>query len=72
MAWNWNASGRIDSFQFEKISAKDLNTSLGTLDCLVTGGTITFSYYSDLKVSGTLDVINAKSSMSEEEYLIRI
>ncbi len=72
MAWSWNESGRIDSFYFEKISPKDLNTSLGSLDCLVIGGTINYSYYSDLKVSGELQVINAKSSMSEEEYLIRI
>lgn len=72
MAWDWNSSGRIDSFSFEKISAKDLNTSLGTLDCLVVGGTLHYSYYSELKVSGELEVINASSSMSEEEYLIRI
>lgn len=72
MAWDWNASGRIDSFKFEKISAKDINTSLGTLDCLVTGGRLTYSYYSDLKVSGELEVVNAPSSMSEEEYLIRV
>lgn len=72
MAWSWNRSGRIDNFKFEKISAKNLNTSLGALDCLVTGGTLNYSYYSNTKVSGTLDVVNARSSMSEDEYLIRI
>ena len=72
MAWDWNKSGRIDSFKFEKISTKDLNTSLGYLECLVTGGTLNFSYYSDLKVTGTLEVVNAPSTMSEDEYLIRV
>jgi hypothetical protein len=72
MAWDWNKSGRIDSFRFEKVSAKDLNTSLGALDCLVTGGTINWSYYSSTKVCGYLDVIEARSSMAEDEYLIRV
>lgn len=72
MAWDWNKSGRIDSFKFEKVSAKDINTSLGSLECLVIGGTLNYSYYSDLKVTGTLDVVNAPSSMDEDEYLIRI
>lgn len=72
MSWNWNKSGRVDSFYFEKISAKDINNSLGSLDCAVIGGTLNFSYYSDLKVSGSLEVVNVRSSMSEEEYLIRI
>ena len=72
MAWNWNTSGRVDSFSFEKISSKNLNTSLGSLGCLVTGGTLNYSYYSDLKVSGSLEVINAPSSMAQDQYLIRI
>lgn len=72
MAWDWNRSGRIDQFTFEKISSKNLNTSLGSLECLVIGGTLNYSYYSDLKVSGSLDVINAPSSMSQDQYLIRI
>lgn len=72
MAWDWNKSGRIDSFEFEKISCKDLNTSLGMMECSVVGGTLHYSYYSQLKVSGELEVIDAPSSMSEEEYLIRV
>ena len=72
MTWSWNESGRIDSFEFEKISNTNLNTSLGKLECLVTGGTLTYSYFSDLKVSGSLDIINAPSNMAEQEYLIRI
>lgn len=72
MTWSWNKSGRIDSFTFEKISSKNLNTSLGSLGCLVTGGTLNYSYYSDLKVSGSLEVINAPNSMSQDQYLIRI
>ena len=72
MAWDWNASGRIDDFKFQKVSSKDINTVLGNLECLVTGGTLSFSYYSDLKVTGELTVVNAQSSMAEDEYLIRI
>lgn len=72
MAWNWNESGRIDSFTFEKISPKNLNTSLGKLGCQVVSGTLNYSYYSDLKVSGSLEVVNASSSMSQDQYLIRI
>ena len=72
MAWDWNKSGRVDSFEFEKISCKDLNVSLGSLECSVVKGTLHYSYYSQLKVSGELEVVNAPSSMSEQEYLIRI
>ncbi len=72
MAWDWNQSGRIDTFEFEKVSCTNIDTTLGKLECSVIGGTLTFSYYSDLKVSGTLDVIDAPSSMQEDEYLIRI
>lgn len=72
MAWDWNRSGRIDSFSFDKVSSSNLNTTLGSLGCLVTGGTLNYSYYSDLKVSGSLEVINAPSSMSQDQYLIRI
>ena len=62
----------MDAFEFEKISCKNLNTKLGKLECLVTGGALTYSYNSELKVSGTLDVIDAPSDMAEQEYLIRI
>lgn len=72
MAWNWNQSGRIDSFEFEKVSASNINKTLGTLECLVTGGTLTYNYNSDLKVSGTLNVTNAPANMAEQEYLIRV
>ncbi len=72
MAWDWNQSGRVDHFEFEKVSCKDINTTLGNLECLVTGGTLSFSYNSDLKVTGNLNVIQAPSNMQEQEYLIRI
>ena len=72
MAWSWNQSGRVDSFYFEKISPQNLNVSLGSLECLVTGGTLNYSYYSSLKVSGSLNVVNAPNSMSQDQYLIRI
>lgn len=72
MVWNWNKSGRIDSFEFEKVDNQDINVSLGKLECLVTGGTLTYSYFSDLKVSGSLSVINAPSNMAEDSYLIRV
>lgn len=72
MVWSWNRSGRIDTFEFEKVDNQDINISLGKLECLVTGGTLTYSYFSELKVSGSLDVINAPSNMAEDSYLIRI
>jgi hypothetical protein len=49
-----------------------LNTSLGSLDCQVVGGSLDFSYYSDLKVSGSLDVVNAPGNMATQDYLIRV
>lgn len=70
--WNWNKSGRIDTFEFEKVDNQDINVSLGKLECQVVGGSLTYSYYSDLKVSGTLEVINAPSDMAENDYLIRV
>lgn len=72
MAWDWNKSGRIDDFDFEKVSCKDINNTLGKLECSVTGGTLSYSYNSDLKVSGILQVVDAPSNMQEQEYLIRI
>lgn len=72
MAWDWNKSGRIDSFEFEKIDSRNITKSYGRMECLVTGGTLSYSYYSDLKVSGTLDVVSATSDLSETECMIRV
>ena len=71
MAINFNASGRVDSFEFEKISCKDLNKKIGTLQGVV-GGTLSFGYYTDLQVSGELEVVNVPASMMNDEYLIRV
>ena len=72
MAWNWNESGRIDSYEFEKIAVTNLDKSYGKVDGFITSGTINYSYYSDLKVSGSLEVIAAAPLMQEQEYLIRV
>lgn len=54
---DWKASGRIDSYEFEKIAVNNLSKSLGKITG-VTGGKLTFGYDTELKVSGTLDVVN--------------
>lgn len=69
---DWNASGRIDSFYFEKISNSNLSKSLGELDCKITGGSLTYSLDSDLKVSGTINVVDAPNHLLWDNYLIRI
>ena len=68
---DWNASGRIDSFYFEKIS-NDMKRSLGELDCKVVGGSLTYSLDSDLKVSGVLNVVEAPNSLLWDSFLIRV
>lgn len=52
-------SGRVDHFEFEKIDIHNLNKSLGNIEG-VTGGSLTFDYLTDLKVSGSIDVVGAK------------
>lgn len=54
----YTKSGRIDEFVFEKISVWNLDKSLGEVEGVV-GGSLTFDYYTDLKVSGSLDVAGA-------------
>lgn len=56
---DFTKSGRIDSYEFEKVQVGNIEKSLGRIKG-VTGGTLTFSYYSDLKVSGMLEVIDTK------------
>lgn len=58
MDWK-NSSGRIDNFEFEKIKSNTLGTSLGKLSNVM-GGKLTFEYDSDLKISGSLEVVNTK------------
>ena len=53
---DFTKSGRVDTFEFEKIDPYNLNKSLGKLKG-VTGGTLTFDYNSETKVSGSLNVI---------------
>ena len=71
MGFDWNASGRVDSFRFEKVSCRDITKSLGYLEG-VTGGTLSFDYNSDLKVSGKLALVDQDSDLSEQEFLIRV
>ena len=54
---DWSTPGRIDDFEFIKINPNALGTSPGTIDGVV-GGKLTFDYDSELKVSGSLDVVN--------------
>ena len=54
---DWTTPGRIDSFEFEKIKINNLSKSLGKITG-VTEGTLTFGYDTELKVSGTLTVVN--------------
>ena len=61
-------SGRVDSYEFEKVSVSNIEKSLGKIKG-VTGGTLTFSYYSDLKVSGELEIIDTKQV---ENCLVRV
>ena len=72
MSWDWNRSGRVDTFYFEKINPTNLDDTLGELEGYVTGGSLTFNYDSDTKVSGTLDIINAPYDLSQKSFLIRI
>ena len=72
MSWDWNRSGRIDTFYFEKINPTNLNDCLGELEGYITGGSLTFNYNSDTKVSGTLNIVNAPYDLSEKNFLIRI
>lgn len=51
----WTTSGRVDAFAFEKVAPNNLSKHLGWLEG-VTGGSLTFDYDSDLKVSGSLDI----------------
>ncbi|MGN0038177.1 MAG: hypothetical protein ACI36Y_03450 [Coriobacteriales bacterium] len=71
MAFDWNASGRVDSFRFEKVSCRDINKSLGYLEG-VTGGTLSFDYNSELKVSGKLTLGDMDPQAAEQEHLIRV
>lgn len=52
----WTTSGRIDAFAFEKVAPYDLNKHLGWIEG-VTDGSLTFGYNTDLKVSGSLNIV---------------
>lgn len=52
----WTTAGRIDAFAFEKVAPYDLNKHLGWLEG-VTDGSLTFGFNTDLKVSGSLNVV---------------
>ena len=64
----WTTSGRVDSFEFEIVSPNDFEKSLGYLTG-VKGGSLTFGFDTDLKVSGSLDI---SSSKYIENCVIRI
>lgn len=64
----WTTSGRIDDFAFEKVSPNDFEKSLGYLKG-VTGGSLTFGYSTDLKVSGSIDV---STTSFVESCIIRV
>jgi hypothetical protein len=54
-AIDWGQSGRIDSFEFERIATTNLNKVLGKLEGVV-GGSLSFSYDSSNKLTGSLRV----------------
>lgn len=58
MAFDYLASGRTDEYWYDMVGINDLKV-IGRLNG-VTGGQITWDYDSDLKVSGRLDVADAK------------
>lgn len=64
----WTTSGRVDSYEFELVSANDFEKSLGYLTG-IKGGKLTFGFDTDLKVSGSLEV---SSSKYIENCIIRI
>ena len=51
----WTTSGRVDDFAFEIIAPNNLGKHVDWLEG-VTGGSLTFGYDTDLKVSGSLNV----------------
>jgi len=64
----WTTSGRVDTFEYEMVSPNDFNKSLGFLSGVI-GGKLTFGFNTDLKVSGSLDVLTTKII---ENCIIRI
>lgn len=55
----WTTSGRLDVFKFERVAVNNYEKSLGYLDGVI-GGSLTFGYNTDLKVSGSLDISATK------------
>lgn len=55
----WTTSGRVDSFEFEIVAANNFEKHIGYLTG-VTGGSLTFGFDTDLKVSGSLEVSSPK------------
>lgn len=73
-SFDWNKSGRVDTFVFEKIKPerdKQLNTVIGKLEG-VKAGTLSFSQDSETIVSGTLEVVDQESNLAEQNFLIRV
>lgn len=67
MAWSWTETGRIDSFEFEKIPIGSVNGKpTGKLEG-VEGGQLSWKYDSELKVSGSLNV--SKTPMIQNCYI---
>ena len=55
----WTTSGRVDDYMFEIVAPNDLGKHVGWLEG-VTGGSLTFGYGTELKVSGSLDISTTK------------
>lgn len=56
MAWDWTASGRVDSFEFEQIPVSSVNNRPTRKLAGIAGGSLSWKYDSELKVSGQLQV----------------
>lgn len=70
MSIDWNDSSRADRLAFEQIDPNDLEASRGWLDGAVRrGSSVTYSYYSDTRAGGQLEIADANYI---ESSLIRI
>lgn len=66
---DWKKTGRIDHFEFEMVRINYIDESKGFITGVV-GGKLSFDYSSDLKVSGSLNVVD--TNFVNTNRLIRV
>ena len=59
MSEKYSISGRVDSFEYESVSVNSVDKLSGDSITGITGGSITWDYNSDLKVSGSLTTVDS-------------